>query len=319
MIDWLFSISTSVCVAITLLPCVNSDHWLFRCWEFPRLQIMLLILLNSLLLFVFKTDYYAFYLAAMIVCFAWQAHWVMPYIPGYPTEVPGAKAALSHTVKILTANVLMSNRNATHLVACIHQHRPDMILTLESDEWWQDQLHAIHDDYPYRVAVPQSNLYGMHLYSKLRLTDTQVAYLVESDIPSIHCHVEVDDSTVVHCHFLHPAPPSPTENTSAKPRDKELLCIARQVRPDLYPTIVTGDLNDVAWSPTTRAFRARSGLLDPRIGRGFFNTFHADYVCARWPLDHLFHSHHFHIIDIKRLEHIGSDHFPLLTELHLTQ
>ena len=46
-----------------------------------------------------------------------------------------------------------------------------------------------------------------------------------------------------------------------------------------------------------------------------FNTFHADHWFMRWPLDHLFHSDHFTLAEIRRLSGFGSDHFALFTAL----
>ena len=71
----------------------------------------------------------------------------------------------------------------------------------------------------------------------------------------------------------------------------------------------------MAWSRTTRLFQRISGLLDPRVGRYFMNTFHADYPLLRWSLDHIFHSTDFALVDMKRLAHIGSDHFPIYVVL----
>jgi endonuclease/exonuclease/phosphatase (EEP) superfamily protein YafD len=95
--------------------------------------------------------------------------------------------------------------------------------------------------------------------------------------------------------------------------------IAKEAKACSVPAIVAGDLNDVAWSYTTELFMKVSGLLDPRRGRGFYSTFHSKYWFLRWPLDHIFCSKHFQLVNLKVLPTIGSDHFPIFVELSLQE
>jgi len=91
--------------------------------------------------------------------------------------------------------------------------------------------------------------------------------------------------------------------------------VGAEVREEPAPSIVAGDLNDVAWSRTNRLFQEVSGLLDPRIGRGPYATFNADWPLLKWPLDHVFFEESFGLLGIAVMEDMGSDHYPLLVEL----
>ncbi|WP_413700537.1 endonuclease/exonuclease/phosphatase family protein [Psychromonas sp. KJ10-10] len=316
MFETVISLLTFIMLCVTLAPLLSSNHWLSRVWEFPRVQIAVLTISLTIVSFFLASPI----ITALLVTInglmsLYQIIWILPYTRLYPVQVKKAVTPYQQTIKIMTSNVLMTNHSADKLINLIKIHQPDLVVTLETDLWWEEALQSIHVDYPHRVNCALDNLYGMHLYSKFALQDVQVSFLVEADIPSIHCYLILKNAHKIKCHFLHPAPPSPTENTTSTPRDRELLIIAKTVRDKTEPTIVTGDLNDVAWSPTTRSFRKTSGLKDPRIGRGMFNTFHASYPILRWPLDHIFHSEHFQLATIQRMPSIDSDHFPLLSEL----
>ena len=304
---------------VTVLPLWRHDAWWVRGLDFPRFQFMLLALLMLVAeLFLFDFANYSSWLMAGIAfgSFCYHFGWILPYTRLFPTEVKKARRYdPQHQIRILTANVLTPNRNAAGLIQMVNTCQPDVLVTLETDAWWEEQLAVLEKDYSYTMKCPLDNRYGMHVYSKLALEDTATQFLVEPDVPSMHALVVLRSGIKVRVHFLHPAPPSPTENLKSSERDAELLVVAKSVSDELSPIIVTGDLNDVAWSATTRLFRKISGLLDPRIGRGMFNTFHARIPVARWPLDHLFHSEHFTLVRIQRMPYFGSDHFPMLVEL----
>lgn len=313
---------TAIVVAVTLIPLLPSEKWWVRDLDFPRLQFAVLCLVSLLLnLTILDLECWIGWGTLLLAagCLVYQLSWILPYTPLVARQVANCPADTKQAdISILTANVLTSNRDAEGLLDIVQQCDPDILITLESDRWWQEALSSLEDRYPYLMQCPLDNLYGMHLYSRLELQDTQLEFLLEQDVPSIHSVVVLPDKSRIRAHFLHPAPPSPTENSESSERDAELLMVARSVAETNEPVIVTGDLNDVAWSATTRLFRKISRLLDPRIGRGMFNTFHAEYWFLRWPLDHIFHSEHFTLKKIQRMGYFGSDHFPLYTELCFT-
>lgn len=310
---------TGLIVFACLLPLSRHSYWMVRSMDFPRLQIAtlaFLILIADLSILNF-TQWTSWVLVVSIsFCFIWQIWWILPYTLLWPKEVKTTKVSdPDREISILTSNVLTPNRNAEALINLVRKHKPDVLVTLESDQWWEDQLSVLENEMPYSVKCPRDNLYGMHVFSHLPLNESTISYLVEDGIPSIHTQIILPMGDSIRAHFVHPAPPSPTENLESSERDAELVIIGRSVADSQQPVIVTGDLNDVAWSASTRLFRKVSGLLDPRVGRGMFNTFHADYFFLRWPLDHLFHSDHFTLKSIQRLPSIDSDHFALFTRL----
>lgn len=303
----------------TLLPLSRATGWWIRDLDFPRLQITifaLLILAAQFAFLDFREAASTVLLVLTVGCLLYQAWWIFPYTKIYPCEVKVCAAGTTAgRIRIMTSNVLMPNRNAEGLIAMISEYQPDVFVTLETNAWWQERLDTLENEYCYSMKCPLENLYGMHVYSKLPLEDGATQFLIEDDIPSMHAMVVLPTGQKVRIHFLHPAPPSPTEHEESTERDAELLVVAKSVACLETPVIVAGDLNDVAWSTTTRLFRKISCLLDPRIGRGMFNTFHAGHWFMRWPLDHLFHSKHFTLSFIRRLPSFGSDHFPVLVEL----
>lgn len=315
---WIQLLLTSALAVVTVLPWSKNPAWWVRVWDFPRLQLGLTALAVQIALWIWPapSPWQAICATLLVAIQLYQLWWILPYTRLWRKEALDASPSADlPSIRVMACNVLTPNRQAAALMALVQKHRPDVLVTLETDAWWQQKLQPLEADYPHRIACPLDNLYGMHVYSRLPLRDTEISYLVEPDVPSIHASVRVNEQLSVRMHFLHPAPPSPTENAESTERDVELLLVAKSLQEETGPTIVTGDLNDVAWSPTTRLFRKISRLLDPRVGRGMYNSFHAHYPFARWPLDHLFHSDHFRVLHIERLPSMGSDHFPVLMAL----
>ena len=319
----MFQILAGLVIFASVWGLLPLDHWWIRGVDFPRIQILFIGLASLIGLLILTPQWQMAEIAltlALIGAIGFQLRMILPYTRLWKQEVRQAiPMANPVQVKLMVSNVLTPNNNTQALVNLVQQKQPDILITLESDQKWEDALSVIEPDYPYSVKVPLDNLYGMHLYSKLELIDPEIKYLLIDDIPSIHTQVRLTNGEVIWLYCLHPMPPSPTEADKSTTRDAELLMVGRHINENNQTAILAGDLNDVAWSKTTLMFQRISGLLDPRIGRFFINTFHVKYPILRWALDHIFHSPCFTLVDIERLPSIGSDHFPVMTTLQYEQ
>jgi len=303
-------------VLATLLPLLRQEAWWIRVFDFPRLQIIGVALVSAGaagLLGLPAGPWGLLLLGALTLAAAYQLYRVLPYTPlvrkqAADATLPGPDNHLSLAVM----NVLQYNKQGQLALSIIQACDPDVIMAVETDAWWLEQLRPLEQTHPYTCHEPLENTYGLLFFSRLPLRDARIEYLLDDDIPSIHAHVQLPGSdTWVRLYGLHPKPPAPAESKTSTKRDAELLLVGKAIEEKDEPSIVFGDMNDVAWSHTSELFRRVSGLLDPRVGRGMLPTFHADYNLLRWPLDHVFISPDFKVATIERLPYVGSDHFPI--------
>ncbi|MCE7066054.1 endonuclease/exonuclease/phosphatase family protein [Dyadobacter sp. CY326] len=308
-----------IVVLFSIIPLIRNDFWAFRVFEYPRLQKLLLNLLILILYVSFyriKSNFDIAFTAVIAANAIYLCYQIYPFtILAKKRLLKADKLDKENKISIISSNVFQDNKNTAGCMRMLKKHDPDLILLLETDAYWHEGTKDLKHDYPHQVLIPIDNTYGMLLYSKLELIDYEVRYLVDDEIPSIKTKVRLPSGKLIQLYCVHPTPPVPGENMYSTERDKELLLVAKEVKSNKLPTIVVGDLNDVAWSYTTNLFTKISGLLDPRRGRGFFNTFHAKYPFLRFPLDHVFCSTDFKLLELKRMENFSSDHFPILITL----
>jgi endonuclease/exonuclease/phosphatase (EEP) superfamily protein YafD len=317
-------------VAGSLLSLSSHPHWFVRGWDFPRVQIVCIAWLLACgywaLQWIATDANLPLWPAPAMAIFLTLFHGYMIYPYTYlgctqaastaVDKIEGEQAAES-TVRFVITNLQQDNDAYDRWMEVMQVADPDILIGLEPDQQWVNAIDSLVRRFPYRIVVPQDNCYGIMLLSRLPIESHQVRHLVQSDVPSIDARVRLPDGRTMRVIAVHPRPPEPLRDNDATARDAELTLWGRELADDQGPAVIGGDLNDVAWSQTTRLFLRTSQLLDPRRGRGFFNTFHASRWYLRFPLDHVFHSTHFTVSDMRRLDRVGSDHFPMLIDLRI--
>jgi endonuclease/exonuclease/phosphatase (EEP) superfamily protein YafD len=299
----------------TFFPLIKLDYWWVRIFDYPRLQKLVIILLLGIIWIsyrgVFENLEVYIWLGLLTICTFYLISKVMPFTPLGKKMIDTVPFDVESGIHILVANVYQYNENYQKVVELVNTSNPDLVFLVETNKAWENGMSSIEKDYSDRIKIPLENTYGLLFYSKLEIIRKEINYLVDDDIPSLELDIKLRDGKLITIYAIHPTPPVPSENEKSTERDAEILIVGKKSKKNKNPSLVIGDLNDVAWSYTTELFLKISGMADPRRGRGLFNTFHAKIPLVRWPLDHIFLSKHFGLASLKVEEGIGSDHFPI--------
>nr|WP_162549673.1 endonuclease/exonuclease/phosphatase family protein [Hymenobacter nivis] len=186
-LHYLLAILSALALLLTLVSVVPSNKWWVQVLVFPRLQVLVVLVVLALgLLGWLGLGWPARrgLLAGPGIGLGVQAFFLWPYLPFAPRAVPDAYPGATARLRILVTNVLMTNRQDARLRQLATEVRPDVLLALEHDAWWAQALRPLQPGYPYRVELPRAGARGIILYSHLPLAHTQVQNLLQHGVPS---------------------------------------------------------------------------------------------------------------------------------------
>ncbi|WP_417318564.1 endonuclease/exonuclease/phosphatase family protein [Erythrobacter aureus] len=314
---WLLRVIAALLVFGSVLSTTDLNQWWIRIWDFPRLQILVAMVLIAAALWKLDRAWRPWLPLALAGFAVWQFYRVFPYTPLATTEVSRVapdETSATACFTALTLNVLQDNREYARTADLIRGLDPDIVLLMETDQAWADAMAPTLANYPGRIDRPLDNTYGIMFASRLPMDNASIQDLAQKDTPSVLATLAVGGHRF-RMIALHPRPPMPKQDTEE--RDAEIIMAAKQSQDLAMPVLAIGDFNDVAWSDTTRLFKDIGGFLDPRIGRGTYATFPSGMVWLGWPLDHLFATEEFLLADMRVGESVGSDHRPVIARLCL--
>ena len=248
------------------------------------------------------------WLLALAVLTAFNLWPLLEYLPTANASPTGAE----QTLKLISVNVLSSNKEYGPTLEFLRQESPDVIVILELNAAWAKALDSISHLYPHRKVVPRIDNFGMGIYSRLPTHGFEVKEVDDFEIPTISSTLRTPfgDVDLV---AVHPLPP--LEKGFFEHRNRVLLDAAASVQ-DSRSAIVVGDFNMTPWSPWFDKVKATGGLVDASAKRSLMPTW---YAGPTWmgglKIDHVLTSPELNCVRFDVAPYLGSDHRAVIVEL----
>lgn len=294
---------------VTLLAWGARWHWALDLASHFPVQIAAASLIPLTILLAFRRWKAALLPAAVLAVNVAQ---ILPLY--FPIRQP---ACSEPVICAISANVLRSNQQYGTFIDYIRSRRPDFFLAMEVDQTWLGELEPLHEEYPYRIAQPRQDAFGIALYSRVPIESHEIVESAIAGVPMIRATLVFGDRRLAVL-GVHPVPP--VRSGTAELRNGQFVEIAALVTSLPNPRLLLGDLNATSWSPHFRDLVRDSRLRDARQGFGVQPTWPRFSGIARLlqiPIDHTLVSDDVEVVARRVGPDLGSDHRPVEIELRI--
>jgi endonuclease/exonuclease/phosphatase (EEP) superfamily protein YafD len=224
------------------------------------------------------------------------------------------------SLTVMSYNINVQNTAIDEILQSIQSINPTVVLIVELDTPIAQQLVTrTQATYPHYFRSPGG---GFGIFSKLPLSDSSGQKFPGSTATNLVTHLEYGGRRI---QIIGTHPFVPVKSSTFEQRNLHLQALGNYLADRQEPTILMGDFNLTPWSPYYRQFIHKIQLHNTRYGFGIIPTWiraatHVKYPSfllpfLQIPIDHIFVSKEFQVMNTRSGDSGNSDHTPIIAEL----
>ena len=299
----LFTGAGVVACTATVFGFLGRFSWFFDLFSHFRVQYLLTLGIIGLLLIIpkhHKTVSVFLFFAVINLCT------LIPLYSGGLTQ----PVDTGHVFRAMLLNVNTRIGDAELVKQVIQEFDPDIVVLEEISARWIHDLQWLSTSHPHSCVQPREDNFGIGLFSKFPLAESEIVYIGDAEVPTIIAKVDTRRATLGVI-ATHPLPPGGADYS--RWRDNQLDSMPDYV-PSSLPLLLLGDLNVTPWNHHFKKLLKRTGLKDSSQGRGIQPTWPSYNPLLLIPIDHCLHSSEIAVVNKEIGPNVGSDHYPVIVD-----
>jgi endonuclease/exonuclease/phosphatase (EEP) superfamily protein YafD len=291
---------------LTLTGYLGGFFWLFDITSHFKMQYLVCLAVICGLLIYFKKYRWSAVFSIFLIFN------LMEIAPLYfhSSPVPPGDGRIS--LKIMCMNVHTGNQEYATAISRVLEESPDILILEEVDNIWLANLDELRKNFEYEKSFPQSDNFGIALFSRIKPEKCEVLAWGEYQLPYIEATYSMGGKELK-VWAVHTLPP--ISRTYSEVRNLELDYFGKALKNQTGNRILLGDLNITPWSVHFRRFLKESGMRNSMEGFGVQPSWPTMNPLLLVPIDHCVVSPEIYVTGRRIGKRTGSDHYPLIVEM----